>query len=300
MTDTVIRLQAEEHPLVATKGAQSLQEYCLQLMHLRAYEEIGALARGRVVLDLGCNHGYGTSLLNRFAARTLGVDVSERAVELARQRHSGEGIEFLAFDGSTLPFENGRFDLVASCQVIEHVPDVDRYLSEIHRVLAPRGIAALTTPNAAIRLDPGATPWNRFHVREYRGDDLLQILRPHFSAVHVRGLFATAELHGVEVRRCRQAREISRWKQGSALRQPLRVSWRAAAIGTALRVLPERAVSAAKKIAGAARCALPRRVESMNRFSTADFHYRSDDIDGSLDLIAICRKAPDEQLDARI
>lgn len=298
MTDAIIRLQAEKHPLVATQESHTLQDHCLQLMHLRAYEEIGVLARDRTVLDLGCNHGYGTSILNRHAARTVGVDVSARAIETARQRHSAEGVDFLPFDGTTLPFDDGRFDLIASCQVIEHVPDADRYLSEIRRVLAPQGLAALTTPNAAIRLDPGATPWNRFHVHEYSGDDLARTLRRHFPSVDIFGLFATPELHAVEVHRCHQAREISRWMTRSPYRQPLRVSWRAAAIGTALRMLPAGAVSGAKGIVNVARRARPRREGSPNRFTTADFHYRSEDIDSSLDLLAICRLTPDRQPDA--
>ena len=288
--DAVIRLQAEEHPLVASQGPVSLGEHCLHLMHLKAYEEIGRLARGKTVLDLGCNHGYGTKELSRSATAAAGVDVSARAIEEAQRRYAASGIDFRVFDGQRLPFDDRCFDLVASCQVIEHIVDVGAYLSEIHRVLRPGGVAVFTTPNAAIRLDAGATPWNRFHVREYTGDDLLRALQGQFAQVAIQGLFAIEELYAVEYGRCQRAREIDRWRTKRGDRPLSLASWRAALIGTALRLLPDRAAAALKGIARAALRAVPRKTAWVGRFSTADLFYRSDRLDQALDLMAICHK----------
>ena len=51
-------------------------------------------------------------------------------------------LEFRQVSGANLPFESDRFDLITSFQVIEHIVDMDPYLSEIRRVLKPGGMAA--------------------------------------------------------------------------------------------------------------------------------------------------------------
>src|SRR5687768_2807732 len=78
------RMQAEEHAVIADGPAASAEEHCLRLMHLKAYEEAAAYAAGRDVLDVGCNTGYGTMRFLDVARRVVGVDVSERAIEVAR------------------------------------------------------------------------------------------------------------------------------------------------------------------------------------------------------------------------
>lgn len=290
-SDDVIRLQAEEHPLVASSKPASLEEYCLHLIHLKAYEEVGALARGKVALDLGCNDGYGTKEISRCAARTFGVDVSERAIEEARNRYRADGIQFQVFDGLKLPFADQHFDLVTSFQVIEHIVDVDAYLSEIYRVLRPSGMAVFTTPNASIRLDPGAKPWNRFHVREYASGELLTTLERRFPHVVIRALLASDDLYAVEYNRCQRAREIARWRAGARSKPTSMASLRGAVIGTALRMLPDSAVSTLKGLVKTAKSAMPRRTTWLDRFSTADLFYSSDRLPEALDLMAVCHKS---------
>jgi SAM-dependent methyltransferase len=289
--DEVIRLQAEEHPLVADDRPGSLEEHCLHLIHLKAYEQIGEVARGKVVLDVGCNNGYGTKEISRHAAATVGVDVSAQAIEEARRRYAADGIDFRVFDGAKLPFEDEHFDLVASFQVIEHIAEVDPYLSEIHRVLKPGGVAVFTTPNATIRLDPGAKPWNRFHVREYASDELLKTLQGRFPQVVIRGLLANEDLYAVEYNRCQRARTIARWRAGGGAMPTSPASLRAAVIGTALRLLPDRAVTTLRHILRIARRAMPAKTARLNRFSTADLFYGSGRLSDALDLMAVCHKA---------
>jgi ubiquinone/menaquinone biosynthesis C-methylase UbiE len=146
-------------------------------MHVKAYEEAAALANNKTVLDLGCNNGYGTVLLGKGHSKVVGLDVSARAIEDAQQRFRNYGINFLLYDGQTIPFKANSFDLIVSFQVIEHIADSTRYLAEIVRVLRSSGMALFTTPNAAIRLDPGMKPWNQFHVREYRAAELSGLLQ---------------------------------------------------------------------------------------------------------------------------
>ncbi|MGI9183945.1 MAG: class I SAM-dependent methyltransferase [Solirubrobacteraceae bacterium] len=108
-----------------------------------------ALAEARPhdrVLDLGCGAGTFTAALAGVGASVIGADVAEAALRRARQRHPGLEFRRVAC-GDALPFADGAFDLVWSSEVIEHVADTARWLSEVRRVLARRGRLLLTTPN---------------------------------------------------------------------------------------------------------------------------------------------------------
>jgi SAM-dependent methyltransferase len=105
------------------------------------------VSAGDRVLDLGCGEGtFITELEAAGAAQVTGADVAEVALDRARSRHSGIEFRRVPFDGP-LPFADGSFDLVWASEVIEHVADTARFLSEVRRVLAPGGRLLITTPN---------------------------------------------------------------------------------------------------------------------------------------------------------
>jgi SAM-dependent methyltransferase len=94
------------------------------------------------VLEVGCGPG---ELAERIA-RELGCDVvaldsSPRMVELAR----GRGVAAVLGDAQELPFGDGEFDCAVAAWMLYHVPDLDRGLSEIARVLGHRGALVAVT-----------------------------------------------------------------------------------------------------------------------------------------------------------
>jgi 2-polyprenyl-3-methyl-5-hydroxy-6-metoxy-1,4-benzoquinol methylase len=113
----------------------------LRLAHLRA-----GVRAGDRVLDLGCGDGRFTQELARLGAKPVGVDVAQAAIDRAHKAHPGLDFRLTPIDGP-LPFDDVSFDVVWASEVIEHVADTARWLSEVRRVLVPRGRLLLTTPS---------------------------------------------------------------------------------------------------------------------------------------------------------
>lgn len=75
-----------------------------------------------------------------------GLEVNSTAAEEAR----GRGFECATWNAeATFPFASGSFDMVFAGEIIEHLVDPELMLNEIHRVLVPRGLLLLSTPNLA-------------------------------------------------------------------------------------------------------------------------------------------------------
>lgn len=101
---------------------------------------------GDRVLDLGCGLGdFTAAFAAAGAGAVIGAEVADAALRRARARHPGLTFELVPFEGP-LPYEDNAFELVWASEVIEHVADTGRWLSEARRVLVPRGRLLLTTP----------------------------------------------------------------------------------------------------------------------------------------------------------
>lgn len=98
---------------------------------------------GQEVLDLCCGHGNAAAALHNAGARVTGLDFSPAM--LARARNRVPEASFVEGDAANLPFEDNRFDAVTCNVGFGHLPDPDRVLSEIGRVLRPGGTAAMTS-----------------------------------------------------------------------------------------------------------------------------------------------------------
>ena len=93
---------------------------------------------GARVLDLGCGAGDSIDVFRRFdpAVRWVGLDLPSSPEVDARRRNDAE---FATFDGDSIPFPDGEFELVYCKQVLEHVRRPESLLAEVTRVLAPGG-----------------------------------------------------------------------------------------------------------------------------------------------------------------
>lgn len=277
-TNLTIKLQAEEHDIIDDENFHSIGTYILHLMHQSDYERAQKLVRDKIVLDLGCNSGYGTNILSRACNRVIGADVSQNAIETATAKYQRDNLSFLLIDGLSLPFESASFDVITSFQVVEHIADYATYFREIRRVLKPDGILLLTTPNAAIRVKPGAKPWNPFHVHEFRSNEFRTFLQGYFPSVKVIGQFATDKAYAIEFNRCIQQRDQIDIESKQGFKRWI-VSCIPPPIANRLRRL--------RNHFRARQTSRPSN-ESKEQFSTLDIFYRATDLDRSLSLIGFC------------
>jgi ubiquinone/menaquinone biosynthesis C-methylase UbiE len=96
---------------------------------------------GRPVLDAGAGTGLN---LRHLPAGSVGLDINPRNVEVLRRRLPDYTL--VMGDIESMPFADATFGTVVCTEVLEHVPDPGRALSEIQRVLEPGGVIIGSVP----------------------------------------------------------------------------------------------------------------------------------------------------------
>jgi len=163
---------------------------------------------GTKVIDVGCGAGRHTFEAFRRGADVIGFDQSVSDLNdvdeiLQAMKEQGEAPasakgEVVKGDALDLPYADGTFDCVVASEILEHIPEDDRAISELVRVLKPGGALAITVP----RWLPERICWalsdeyhanEGGHIRIYRADALrdkvlahgLQVTHTHHShALH--------------------------------------------------------------------------------------------------------------------
>jgi SAM-dependent methyltransferase len=124
-------------------------------------------------LDAGCGRGLYTRILLNRARKVAALDYSQDSIEVLKRR-LGHLSHLSLFVGSAtdLPFSNEQFDLVVHCEVLEHIEDDQKVLSELFRVLQPGGRLIISVPV------PPAPIYDGEHVREgYTLEEISQLLQ---------------------------------------------------------------------------------------------------------------------------
>jgi len=148
-------MRSVDNATIAAAGASRFRseydyavfEYWRSAKVVEALERAGVGLAGRV-LDAGCGSGGTVLSLAEECAFAVGLDLHARFSGAGRRLAGERGIANAAFvqgDGTRLPFDDARFDLVFSHSVIEHVASASEYLSECRRVLRPGGVLYLST-----------------------------------------------------------------------------------------------------------------------------------------------------------
>jgi len=96
-------------------------------------------AAGGRMLDIGCSKGTHLKEFERLGLDTFGVDL--------RKDMDSDKVFACNLENDPLPFDDFKFDFVWSKSVVEHITNADNLLDEIYRVLKPRGVCVIMTPD---------------------------------------------------------------------------------------------------------------------------------------------------------
>ena len=134
------------HKDVATK--ESLEKTQLCTWHNEAFKTYNNV-KGKSVLEIGCGRGDFSLFLGERGGKVHGTDFSNAAIEIAKEKAiiRNARVDFSVVDAQTIPFENESFDVIFSCECLEHIPDPQKALNEIYRILKSGGTAVITTEN---------------------------------------------------------------------------------------------------------------------------------------------------------
>lgn len=136
------------------------------------------------ILDVGCNEGFGTSLLAKQARSVVGVDFDEEAIGAAKQLWTSPNLEFIHKDFREL--EVNTFDVVTLFDVAEHIfpENFPRFMESLLKVLAPKGILAIGMPSLE-QQQYASEVVKKGHVNCMTGQKLQDLLDHYFHHAFV-------------------------------------------------------------------------------------------------------------------
>ncbi len=104
---------------------------------------------GLTALDIGCGAGLLAEPLARMGATTTGIDAAMENIAAAHVHAAAGGlaIDYRATSVEALAATGNRYDLITCMEVVEHVADRDSFFAALAALLAPGGLALLSTPN---------------------------------------------------------------------------------------------------------------------------------------------------------
>lgn len=134
---------------------------------------------GLTAIDIGCGGGLVSEPLHRMGASVTGIDPSERNIAVAKGHAAPQrmDIDYRAVRVEDLVAAGETFDIVACLEVVEHVPDVAKFVAECAALVKPGGLAVFSTLNRTFKswalaivgaeyvlgwLPRGTHQWDRF------------------------------------------------------------------------------------------------------------------------------------------
>ncbi len=187
-TLTKEEIASEMDARYATGRAYPDNRLWVTVAHTEIEQRMAALLRGRTagkdVLEFGCG-GAGVAAFHVTDARSItATDLSEVAIEKGRDFFKGrDELTFRRMDAEAMDLVDASVDVVLAKEVVEHLPNPDRCLAEVRRVLRPSGMFVMSSPNRDslhLRLNRklGLPDFmcSGDHIREYTYHEMVNML----------------------------------------------------------------------------------------------------------------------------
>jgi 2-polyprenyl-3-methyl-5-hydroxy-6-metoxy-1,4-benzoquinol methylase len=114
--------------------------------------------------------------------------------------HATAKYKQVTFERTMVELWQGDVDCVVFLQTIEHIQDPDAMLQHIKQLIEPGGVAYVSTPNVLTLAPKGAErSGNPWHVREYRPEEYRELCARHFGQVELLGLFHARKLRAHQI-----------------------------------------------------------------------------------------------------
>jgi ubiquinone/menaquinone biosynthesis C-methylase UbiE len=134
--------------------------------------------RDKVLLDIPCGVGWGTSLLKGYKSM-IGMDIAPDAINYANSHYANSRLHFLAGNMKAIPVEDNSFDNIICLEGFEHISkEIGRtFLTEVKRVLRRNGLLIMTCP---VLSEKGETTGNPYHLSEYSEEEFIDLMNHNF------------------------------------------------------------------------------------------------------------------------
>lgn len=170
----------------------------------KAYVVAKDYVRGNF-LEVGCGEGRGINTLLPLVHHYDAVDKLKDVLDDLKSQYPS--VNFMSMNIPPLHgLKDNTYNSIVSFQVIEHIQNDVLFLTELHRILKPGGIALITTPNRKMSLS--RNPW---HVREYLAEELKALAGKIFSNVEMKGITGNAKVMKYYEDNKRSVQKITRW-----------------------------------------------------------------------------------------
>ena len=126
-----------------------LKENIVKTFNLKKKDKI---LSGVKILDIGCGGGLLSEPMSRLGAEVIGIDASEKNIEIAKVHAKKSGLNIQYFCSSPEKFKTDlKFDVILNMEIIEHVEDVDFFLQSCSKLLKDKGIMFVATLNKTLK-----------------------------------------------------------------------------------------------------------------------------------------------------
>lgn len=184
--------------------------------HSSRFREVSKLVEptGGVILDIGSADGMFSKVIfdRAKAQKFIGMDVIKSSVDWANKHWKKQKkMKFVLGDAHKLDFKSGAFDAVFAMEVLEHVVDPKKVLSEIRRILKKGGYGVFLVPsdNLLFRMVwflwlhfyPRGWVWRDTHIQTYRNNYLLKVCKSAGFKIEVHKKFNFGMLDLIKVRK---------------------------------------------------------------------------------------------------